>query len=141
MATVTLDPPMMYHADFLKLLEKHNKEYREKSPDLPPQWSINCIGHIRACHGACPITHVYDMERGRFSGGESWYPPDDWSEAAAIMGMPSDKAKEVMMAADASDGHDVDLRKQILAACNLVDKAYFHRHAFTFTEEKNDGDQ
>lgn len=133
----------MYHDEFLALLTKHNKEYREKSPDLPPQWNINCIGHIRTNNGACPITHIFDMEKGtgRFQSIESHYPPNHWSVCARDMGMPSDKAKEVMMAADASDGHDVDLRKQILAACNLVDKAYLQRHVFTFTEEENDGDQ
>lgn len=114
----------MYHSEFLALLTKHNKEYCEKSPDLPPQWSINCVGHIRSNTGACPITYLYDMEKGKFSGGKSWYPPDDWREAAEVMGMPSDRAREIMKSADASDGHDVPLRKQLLSACLLVDKAY-----------------
>ena len=114
----------MYPSEFLDLLTKHNREYHECPHKIPPQWSINSVGHIRHTSGACPITYLYDMERERFSGGESWYPPDDWSEAAAVMGMPSDKARQIMMAADASCGHYVSIRKDLLAACLLQDRAY-----------------
>ena len=106
----------MERSDFIDMLTEksaeHTKHHREVTGGTESWWHVLTAGAIRSGCQQCPLTFVAnEIVEDRFD-------PDDWEDAADELGMNHADAEAIVAAADKREGYDLDLRVELIGACN-----------------------
>ena len=80
-------------------------------------WYFYSTGFIRSGCEQCPLTFLAKQEGMDLPS----MGPDEWEEAAEYLGMDRDEAASIVHASDDHAGCEIDLRKKLIEACDLME--------------------